>query len=126
MTEDKVIVQFTPFIVRAIYDWCAVNGITPKIRVMINDNLSGIPDAFRIADIIEFDISEKYTEDLVISNEFVSFTTGFDNGQANVKIGFENICGVFGEDTNINFVFVETPKAQKTKTSNKPILKRIK
>ena len=66
-----------PYLVRAICEWCADNGLTPYLAVKVNAN-TRVPVAFVKNGEIVLNISATATRKLTIDNEWIQFTARFN------------------------------------------------
>src|ERR1700681_1520033 len=65
-----------PYLIRAICEWCADNGLTPYIAVKVSSQ-TRVPAAFVKNGEIVLNISRGATRRLTIDNEWVQFTARF-------------------------------------------------
>ena len=93
-----------PYLVRAICEWCADNGLTPYIAVKVNAR-TRVPPAFVKNGEIVLNISRGATRKLTIDNEWVQFTARFNGASQEVAVPVAAIAGVFAKESGYGFAF---------------------
>jgi stringent starvation protein B len=93
-----------PYLIRAICEWCADNGLTPYIAVKVN-NQTRVPAAFVKNGEIVLNISRGATRHLTIDNEWVQFTARFSGTSQEVSVPIAAIAGVFAKESGYGFAF---------------------
>jgi stringent starvation protein B len=93
-----------PYLVRAICEWCADNGLTPYIAVKVNAQ-TRVPAAFVKNGEIVLNISRGATRRLTIDNEWVQFTARFSGTSQEVAVPVAAIAGVFAKESGYGFAF---------------------
>jgi len=63
-----------PYLVRAICEWCADNGLTPYLAVKVNAD-TRVPQSFVKNGEIVLNISHSATRKLTVDNDWIRFTT---------------------------------------------------
>jgi stringent starvation protein B len=93
-----------PYLVRAICEWCADNGLTPYIAVKVNGQ-TRVPMSFVKNGEIVLNISRGATRRLTIDNEWVQFTARFSGTSQEVSVPVGAIAGVFAKESGYGFAF---------------------
>ncbi len=93
-----------PYLIRAICEWCADNGLTPYIAVKVNSQTK-VPLAFVKNGEIVLNISRGATRRLTIDNEWVQFTARFNGSSQEVAVPVPAIAGVFAKESGYGFAF---------------------
>src|SRR6202790_2439118 len=93
-----------PYLIRAICEWCADNGLTPYIAVKVNSQ-TRVPTAFVKNGEIVLNISRGATRRLTIDNEWVQFTARFSGASQEVAVPVSAIAGVFAKESGYGFAF---------------------
>ena len=93
-----------PYLVRAICEWCADNGLTPYVAVKVNAQ-TRVPAAFVKNGEIVLNISRGATRRLTIDNEWVQFTARFSGTSQEVAVPIPTIAGVFAKESGYGFAF---------------------
>ena len=93
-----------PYLIRAICEWCADNGLTPYIAVKVNSR-TRVPPAFVKNGEIVLNISRGATRKLTIDNEWVQFTARFSGSSQEVAVPVAAVAGVFAKESGYGFAF---------------------
>ena len=64
-----------PYLVRALYEWCTDNGLTPYVAVRVDDSVQ-VPREFVKNNEIVLNISFDATSSLQLGNDFIQFNAG--------------------------------------------------
>src|SRR5262249_31099923 len=93
-----------PYLVRAICEWCADNGLTPYLAVKV-DRKTRVPPSFVKNGEIVLNISAGATRRLTIDNERIQFTARFNGASHEVSVPMSAVSGVFAKETGYGFAF---------------------
>jgi stringent starvation protein B len=93
-----------PYLVRAICEWCADNGLTPYLNVRVNGQ-TRVPAAYVKNGEIVLNISASATRHLTIDNSGVHFSARFSGSSQEVAVPLDAIAGVFAKETGYGFAF---------------------
>ena len=93
-----------PYLVRAICEWCADNGLTPYIAVKV-DPRTRVPAAYVKNGEIVLNISAAATRRLTIDNDWVQFNARFAGVSQEVSVPMSAVTGVFAKETGYGFAF---------------------
>jgi stringent starvation protein B len=93
-----------PYLVRAICEWCADNGLTPYLNVRVNGQ-TRVPAAFVKNGEIVLNISAAATRRLTIDNDWVQFNARFAGVSQEVSVPMSAVSGVFAKETGYGFAF---------------------
>ena len=92
-----------PYLIRAICEWCADNGLTPYLAVKVNARR-----ACRRLRQERRDRSQRQpraTRRLTIDNEWVQFTARFNGASQEVSVPMAAVTGIFAKETGYGFAF---------------------
>src|SRR5690606_31066250 len=98
-----------PYLIRALYEWCADNGYRPYIAVAV-DERTLVPREFVRNGEIVLNISAAATNRLSIGNELLEFEARFGGVARQVSIPIENVSAIFAQENGHGMAF-EVPKA---------------
>lgn len=98
-----------PYLIRALYEWCADNGYRPYIAVAV-DERTVVPREFVRNGEIVLNISAAATNRLTIGNDLVEFEARFGGVARQVSIPVENVSAIFAQENGHGMAF-EVPKA---------------
>jgi stringent starvation protein B len=96
-----------PYLIRAICEWCADNGLTPYLAVKVNAQ-TRVPAAYVKNGEIVLNISAGATRRLTIDNERVQFTARFNGVSQEVSVPVATVSGIFAKETGYGFAFTVT------------------
>lgn len=77
MTEPTGMSPTKPYLLRAIYEWIVDNGMTPHLLVNTEDPQVRVPTQFVKDNSIVLNISPGAVRDLLLRNDFISFSARF-------------------------------------------------
>ncbi len=93
-----------PYLVRAICEWCADNGLTPYLAVKV-DGHTRVPAAFVKNGEIVLNVSTTATRRLTIDNDWVQFNARFSGASQEVSVPMSAVTGVYAKETGYGFAF---------------------
>ncbi len=93
-----------PYLIRAIYEWCIDNDLTPYISVVIYPDLD-MPAHSVTNDEIIFNIGLQAAHELVISNHHISFMARFNGVPRKLDIPLHAVKGIFAKEVNQGLSF---------------------
>lgn len=97
-------VSTKPYLVRAIYEWCADSGYRPFLAVAV-DARTQVPREFVRNGEIVLNISAEATDRLHIGNDLLEFVARFGGVARQVSIPIENISAIFAQETGHGMAF---------------------
>jgi stringent starvation protein B len=93
-----------PYLVRAICEWCADNGLTPYLAVRVNLQ-TRVPAAFVKNGEIVLNVSPTATRKLTIDNQWIQFTARFNGSSQEAAVPLGAVTGTFAKETGYGFSF---------------------
>ena len=93
-----------PYLIRAICEWCADNGLTPYLAVKVNAQ-TRVPAAFVKNGEIVLNISRGATRKLTIDNQWVQFSARFNGASQEVSVPVGAVAGIFAKESGYGFAF---------------------
>src|SRR5437867_9488109 len=93
-----------PYLIRAICEWCADNGLTPYLAVKVNAQ-TRVPASFVKNGEIVLNISTTATRKLTIENEWIQFAARFNGVSQEVSVPLTAVSGIFAKETGYGFAF---------------------
>ncbi|MCO5100762.1 MAG: ClpXP protease specificity-enhancing factor [Burkholderiaceae bacterium] len=110
-------VSTKPYLVRAIYEWCADSGFRPFIAVVV-DERTQVPREFVRNGEIVLNISAEATNRLHIGNELLEFEARFSGAARHVSIPIDNVRAIFAQENGHGMAF-EVP-ARRSESDEAP------
>jgi stringent starvation protein B len=126
-----------PYLIRAIYDWCADNGFTPYLAVRVDKNTQ-VPVAFVKDGEIILNISTDAVHNLQLGNEEITCGGRFGGVAHQLIVPMDAVIGIFAKETGQGLVFQgqesaraeqkpgDEPPEEPTPTPSKPRLRVVK
>jgi stringent starvation protein B len=93
-----------PYLIRAICEWCADNGLTPHIAVKVDGRTRVPMDYVKNGEIV-LNVGAAATRRLTIDNEWVQFNARFNGVSQEVSVPMGAVTGVFAKETGYGFAF---------------------
>jgi stringent starvation protein B len=93
-----------PYLIRAICEWCADNGLTPYLAVKVNGQ-TRVPAGYVKNGEIVLNISAGATRRLTVDNERVQFTARFNGASQEVSVPMTAVSGIFAKESGYGFAF---------------------
>ena len=113
-----------PYLVRAICEWCADNGLTPYLAVKVNAQ-TRVPASFVKNGEIVLNISTTATRKLTIENEWIQFAARFNGASQEVSVPLTAVSGIFAKETGYGFAFTVAAADPVTSLANATAPKEI-
>lgn len=110
----KVTTTTKPYLIRAIYEWCVDNGLTPYITVVIDQNAS-VPEEYTKVGEITLNISPLASHELSLGNDIIQFTTRFNNISRKISVPISSVKAIFAKEISQGLFF---PLEVEQKTSH--------
>lgn len=93
-----------PYLLRALYEWCTDNGLTPYVAVKVDAN-TRVPMEFVRGGEIVLNISFDATHKLEIDNAWLSFSARFGGVAREIAIPVGNIMTIYAKETGQGMSF---------------------
>jgi stringent starvation protein B len=131
-----------PYLLRAFYEWIIDNNFTPYLLVDATKKNILIPTEHVKDGKIIFNLSPDAIQALTMDNHIVEFKARFGGAVRNIYLTMQSIEALYAQENGQGIVFeedgdedegseetkpeIEFPTTTSTKSSKKPVLKRIK
>ena len=93
-----------PYLIRAIYDWCADSGLTPYLAVRV-DEMTRVPMAYIKDGEIVLNLSMDAVRNLHISNDEVTCEGRFGGVPHRIVVPIAAVIGIFAKENGQGLVF---------------------
>lgn len=93
-----------PYLVRAIWEWCADNGYTAYLAVQVDEN-TRVPAEFVKNGEIILNISADATHKLTLGNDLIQFAARFGGVSRECSIPMSAVRGVFARENGEGMFF---------------------
>ena len=94
----------TPYLIRAIWEWCVDNGFTPYIAVKV-DSATRVPMEYVRNGEIVLNVSPDATRNLKIGNELIQFSARFNGVSREVSVPVAAVGGIFAKENGQGLAF---------------------
>ena len=96
-----------PYLIRAIYEWCVDQGLTPYVAVLV-DGQTKVPTEFIKDGQIVLNVSYTATRHLKIGNDFINFSARFNGSSRELEVPIPAVIGVFAKENGQGLFFQAT------------------
>lgn len=93
-----------PYLIRAIYEWCSDSALTPYLAVAVDKNCR-VPMEFVKEGEIVLNISASATPNLLIDNEWVSFSGRFGGVAREISVPISAVIGIYAKENGQGLFF---------------------
>jgi stringent starvation protein B len=93
-----------PYLIRALYEWCTDNGLTPYVSVVVNERVQ-VPFEFVKDGEIVLNISFDATTSLKLGNEYLEFKARFGGVAREIIVPIEQISGIYARENGQGMAF---------------------
>ncbi|HZR02516.1 MAG TPA: ClpXP protease specificity-enhancing factor [Burkholderiales bacterium] len=94
----------TPYLLRAIWEWCVDNGYTPYVAVKV-DSATRVPMEYVRNGEIVLNISPDATRNLKIGNDVIQFSARFNGVSREVSVPIVAVAGIFAKENGQGLAF---------------------
>lgn len=94
----------TPYLIRAIYEWCCDSGLTPYIAVKVNEDTRVPQEYVRNGEIV-LNLSPDATRNLKIGNDVIQFSARFAGVSRELSVPVAAVAGIFAKETGQGLAF---------------------
>ena len=94
----KSLTSTTPYLIRAIYDWCCDTSQTPYVSVRVSDRTTVPTEHIQDGEIV-LNIGAGATKDLRIDNEAITFSARFDSVSREIYVAISDVKGIFSRES---------------------------
>ena len=112
-----------PYLIRALYEWCCDNGLTPYIAVAVDAHTRVPLDYVRDGQIV-LNLAPVATHRLELGNDYIQFEARFGGVAREVAIPVGNISSIYAKENGHGMAFEVTPLpegAQPQATPDEPV-----
>ena len=93
-----------PYLIRALYEWCSDNGLTPYIAVRADDGVQ-VPQEYVQNGEIVLNISPDATGGLTIGNEFIDFKARFGGVPREIMVPIGRVLAIYARENGQGMAF---------------------
>lgn len=113
-----------PYMIRAIYEWCADCGYTPYLSIRV-DAETRVPLEYVKNGEIVLSISQHATRNLTIGNDLIQFSARFNGVSREIAVPIYAVQGVFARETGRGAFFEPELPAGTADAPASPVLQSV-
>ena len=104
MIDAQSTTSTRPYLIRALYEWCTDNGLTPYVAVLVNDSVQ-VPQEYVKDGEIVLNISFDATSSLKLGNEFIAFSARFAGKAREIMVPVERVIAIYARENGQGMAF---------------------
>ena len=93
-----------PYLIRALYEWCTDNGLTPFVAVAVDDSVR-VPQEYVKDGEIVLNISFDATSSLQLGNEFIEFKGRFGGIARDILVPVNRVLAIYARENGQGMAF---------------------
>ena len=93
-----------PYLIRALYEWCTDNGLTPYVAVQVDDTVQ-VPREYVKDGEIVLNISFDATSSLKLGNEFIEFNARFAGTAREIMVPVDRVIAIYARENGQGMAF---------------------
>lgn len=93
-----------PYLIRALYEWCTDNGLTPYVAVRVDDSVQ-VPREYVKDGEIVLNISFDATSALQLGNEFIEFKARFGGKPREILVPVGRVIAIYARENGQGMAF---------------------
>jgi stringent starvation protein B len=97
-----------PYLMRAIYEWCVDNGLTPYLAVKVDDQTQ-VPMAYVKNGEIVLNLGPEAVKNLHMANDYISCGGRFGGVAHEILVPVGAVIGIFARENGEGLVFEAQP-----------------
>ncbi len=110
-----------PYLIRALYDWCTDNGLTPYVAVLVDDSVQ-VPREYVKNGEIVLNISFDATSSLKLGNDFIEFKARFAGSAREIMVPVSRVIAIYARENGQGMAFpVVVPGAAEEASKPSPL-----
>lgn len=100
-----------PYLIRALYEWCTDNGLTPYVAVSVDDSVQ-VPREYVKNNEIVLNISFDATSSLKLGNDFIEFKARFAGSSRDIMVPIGRVIAIYARENGQGMAFPMGAQAQ--------------
>lgn len=93
-----------PYLIRALYEWCADQGLTPYVAVQVDESVQ-VPREYVKNGEIVLNVSHEATSALKIGNEFIEFRARFAGVARDIAVPIGHVVAIYARENGEGMAF---------------------
>lgn len=108
-----------PYLIRALYEWCSDNGLTPYVAVRVDDTVR-VPREYVKDGEIVLNISMDATSALKLGNDYIEFKARFAGVARDIMIPVNRVMAIYARESGQGMAFPAEEEPESTLTPPEP------
>ena len=109
-----------PYLIRAIYEWCADATFTPYLNVKVDENVRVPMEYVKNGEIV-LSVSQQATRNLTIGNDLIQFSARFNGVSREISVPIYAVQAIFARENGQGMFFeVEPPLSNPASPAAQP------
>ncbi len=104
MIDSSQSTSTRPYLLRALYEWCADNSLTPYIAAYVDDTVK-VPREYVKNNEIVLNVSMDATSNLTIDNEGVRFKARFGGVAREIVVPMDHVIAIYARENGQGMAF---------------------
>ncbi len=104
MIDAQSTTSTRPYLIRALYEWCTDNGLTPYVAVLVDDSVQ-VPREYVKDGEIVLNVSFDATSSLKLGNDFISFSARFAGKAREIMVPVERVIAIYARENGQGMAF---------------------
>lgn len=97
-----------PYLIRALYEWCTDNGLTPYVAVQVDESVQ-VPREFVKNNEIVLNVSFDATSSLKLGDQFIEFKARFGGVAREIIVPVERVVAIYARENGQGMAFPTVP-----------------
>jgi stringent starvation protein B len=93
-----------PYLIRALYEWCTDNGLTPYVAVAVDGTVQ-VPREYVKNNEIVLNISFDATSSLKLGNDFIEFKARFAGSAREIMVPVSRVIAIYARENGQGMAF---------------------
>ncbi len=93
-----------PYLIRALYEWCSDNGLTPYVAVKVDDTVR-VPREYVKDGEIVLNVSMDATSSLKLGNDYIEFKARFAGVARDIMIPIGRVMAIYARESGQGMAF---------------------
>lgn len=93
-----------PYLIRALYEWCSDNGLTPYVAVLADDTVR-VPREYVQGGEIVLNVGADATSGLVLGNDYIRFKARFGGVPRDIVVPVDRVMAIYARETGQGMAF---------------------
>ena len=101
---DSTPTSTRPYLIRALYEWCTDNGLTPYVAVSVDGSVQ-VPHEYVKNNEIVLNVSFDATSSLKLGNDFIEFKARFAGSSRDIMVPIGRVIAIYARENGQGMTF---------------------